>query len=97
MTRSRRILTTLTLTVLALSLSGCSYNRLVSLREAIDGAWAQVYNGVDLELGRCRGGRLGQRPNAQLPQAGADRQSDERTPILALLTSPARAAHGGSR
>ncbi len=26
------------------SLSGCSYNRLVSLREAIDGAWAQVEN-----------------------------------------------------
>ena len=33
-----------TLTLVALSLSGCSYNRLVSLREAIDGAWAQVEN-----------------------------------------------------
>ena len=44
MKRSRTMLTTLAMTVLALSLSGCSYNRLVSLREAIDGAWAQVEN-----------------------------------------------------
>jgi LemA protein len=44
MRRSRTILTTLALTLVALSLSGCSYNRLVSLREAIDGAWAQVEN-----------------------------------------------------
>jgi LemA protein len=28
----------------AFSVSGCSYNRLVSLREQIDGAWAQVEN-----------------------------------------------------
>jgi LemA protein len=32
------------LVLVATSLSGCSYNRLVSLREAIDGAWAQVEN-----------------------------------------------------
>src|SRR5262245_48678586 len=44
MGRARTIRTALTLTVLALSLSGCSYNRLVALREAIDGAWAQVEN-----------------------------------------------------
>jgi LemA protein len=31
------------LTLVAVAL-GCSYNRLVSLREAIDGAWAQVEN-----------------------------------------------------
>ena len=28
----------------ALALSGCSYNRLVGLRENIDAAWAQVEN-----------------------------------------------------
>lgn len=44
MKRSRAILTALTLTLLASLLSGCSYNRLVQLREAIDGAWAQVEN-----------------------------------------------------
>lgn len=44
MKRSRTILTALSLTLVALSLSGCSYNRLVGLREAIDGAWAQVEN-----------------------------------------------------
>lgn len=44
MTRSRTMLTTATWMILALTLSGCSYNRLVSLREAIDGAWAQVEN-----------------------------------------------------
>jgi len=45
MQRARTMLTTMvTLTLVALSLSGCSYNRLVSLREAIDGAWAQVEN-----------------------------------------------------
>jgi LemA protein len=30
--------------LVALTLSGCGYNRLVGLREAIDGAWAQVEN-----------------------------------------------------
>jgi len=30
--------------VVAATLSGCSYNRLVNLREAIDAAWAQVEN-----------------------------------------------------
>jgi LemA protein len=44
MKRSRAILTALTLTLVASLLSGCSYNRLVQLREAIDGAWAQVEN-----------------------------------------------------
>ena len=44
MKTSRTILTTLTLLFVAVSFSGCSYNRLVSLREAIDGAWAQVEN-----------------------------------------------------
>ncbi|MEO6029381.1 MAG: LemA family protein, partial [Candidatus Binatia bacterium] len=44
MKRSRTLLTTLTLVFVTLSVSGCSYNRLVSLREAIDGAWAQVEN-----------------------------------------------------
>ena len=44
MRRSRTILGTLMLTLVALSLSGCSYNRLVSLKESIDGAWAQVEN-----------------------------------------------------
>jgi LemA protein len=44
MKRSRTILTTVTLTLVALSFSGCGYNRLVSLREGIDGAWAQVEN-----------------------------------------------------
>ena len=45
MQRARTMLTTMvTLTLVALSLSGCGYNRLVSLREAIDGAWAQVEN-----------------------------------------------------
>ena len=32
------------MTLVASLLSGCSYNRLVQLREAIDGAWAQVEN-----------------------------------------------------
>ena len=44
MTRSRTMLATATWMILALTLSGCSYKRLVSLREAIDGAWAQVEN-----------------------------------------------------
>lgn len=44
MTRSRTMLATVTWVLVALTLSGCSYNRLVSLREAIDGAWAQVEN-----------------------------------------------------
>jgi len=45
MQRARTMLTTtVTLALVALSLSGCSYNHLVSLREAIDGAWAQVEN-----------------------------------------------------
>jgi LemA protein len=44
MKRSRTLLTTLMLVFVTLSVSGCSYNRLVSLREAIDGAWAQVEN-----------------------------------------------------
>ncbi len=44
MKRSRTFLTTLMLVFVTLSVSGCSYNRLVSLREAIDGAWAQVEN-----------------------------------------------------
>lgn len=44
MQRSRAILVVLTFTLLASSLSGCGYNRLVSLREAIDAAWAQVEN-----------------------------------------------------
>ncbi len=45
MMRARRWLTTtVTLTLVAVSLSGCSYNRLVNLREAIDAAWAQVDN-----------------------------------------------------
>ena len=44
MKRSRTLLTVLALTVSALAFSGCSYNRLVKLREAIDGAWAQVEN-----------------------------------------------------
>lgn len=44
MTRSRTMLATATWMLVALTLSGCSYNRLVSLREAIDGAWAQVEN-----------------------------------------------------
>ena len=34
----------ITLLVGALALSGCSYNRLVGLREGIDAAWAQVEN-----------------------------------------------------
>ncbi len=44
MSRSRKILTLAGTLVVALSLSGCSYNQLVGLREAIDGAWAQVEN-----------------------------------------------------
>jgi LemA protein len=44
MKRSHTIAVVLTLAVLTTSLSGCSYNRLVSLREAIDAAWAQVEN-----------------------------------------------------
>jgi LemA protein len=44
MTRSRRILATVALVLVASTFSGCGYNRLVSLREAIDGAWAQVEN-----------------------------------------------------
>lgn len=44
MTRSRRIRTILAMLAVAVTLSGCSYNQLVSLREAIDGAWAQVEN-----------------------------------------------------
>jgi LemA protein len=35
---------TLGVALVALSSSGCGYNRLVTLREAIDGAWAQVEN-----------------------------------------------------
>ena len=30
--------------VLAISVSGCGYNTMVSMREAIDAAWAQVEN-----------------------------------------------------
>ena len=44
MKRTRTFMTTLALTLVALSVSGCSYNRLISLRVAIDGAWAQVEN-----------------------------------------------------
>ena len=44
MKRSRAILAAVATVLVASSLSGCSYNRLVSLREAIDGAWAQVEN-----------------------------------------------------
>ncbi len=32
------------LAALAISLQGCGYNRLVSLNEAVDGAWSQVEN-----------------------------------------------------
>jgi LemA protein len=45
MRRARTMLTVVVTTVvLAGSLSGCGYNQLVSQREAIDGAWAQVEN-----------------------------------------------------
>ncbi|MCC6847972.1 MAG: LemA family protein [Deltaproteobacteria bacterium] len=44
MTRSRTMLATVALALIASTLSGCGYNRLVGLREAIDGAWAQVEN-----------------------------------------------------
>ena len=44
MKRSRTTLTTAVLVLTALTLSGCSYNRLVNLREQIDAAWAQVEN-----------------------------------------------------
>jgi LemA protein len=44
MHKARTFVATLTLVIVALSVSGCSYNRLVQLREAIDGAWAQVEN-----------------------------------------------------
>jgi LemA protein len=42
--RTRRVLSAVMLVGLAVVASGCGYNRLVSLREAIDGAWAQVEN-----------------------------------------------------
>ena len=44
MKRSRTMLTMAVLVLAAISLSGCSYNRLTSLREQIDAAWAQVEN-----------------------------------------------------
>ena len=44
MRRARTMVTILTMTAIALSFSGCSYNRLVSLKESIDAAWAQVEN-----------------------------------------------------
>ena len=37
MTRTRKL--TIPLALLSLTLGGCGYNRLVTLREAIDGAW----------------------------------------------------------
>jgi LemA protein len=40
----RRTIGRLVMLVAALGLAGCSYNRLVGMREAIDGAWAQVQN-----------------------------------------------------
>jgi LemA protein len=44
MTSSRTQRAAAMLVLLASTLAGCGYNRLVSLREAIDGAWAQVEN-----------------------------------------------------
>jgi len=42
MQRTRKL--TILLALVSLTLGGCGYNRLVTLREAIDGAWAQVEN-----------------------------------------------------
>jgi LemA protein len=44
MKRSGTMVTTAVLLLAALTMSGCSYNRLVTLREQIDSAWAQVEN-----------------------------------------------------
>jgi LemA protein len=44
MQRARTFFATVTLVLVAFSVSGCSYNRLVQLREGIDAAWAQVEN-----------------------------------------------------
>ncbi len=43
-TRMFRVMSLGTLVVLSIGLQGCGYNRLVSLREAVDGAWSQVEN-----------------------------------------------------
>ncbi len=44
MTHARTMVATVALGLIASMLSGCGYNRLVSLHEGIDGAWAQVEN-----------------------------------------------------
>ncbi len=39
-----QIISIAAVSILALSLQGCDYNRLVGLRESVDGAWSQVEN-----------------------------------------------------
>lgn len=87
MKRSRTILTALTLTLVASLLSGCSYNRLVSMREAIDGAWAQVENQL-------------QRRNDLIPnliEVTKGYASHEKSIFEAVANARAKMIAGGSR
>jgi len=74
-------------TALALGLAGCGYNRMVSLRETVDAAWAQVTNQL-------------QRRNDLIPnlvEVTKGYAAHERTIFEAVANARGRLLAGGSR
>ena len=74
-------------TALALGLAGCGYNRMVSLREAVDASWAQVVNQL-------------QRRNDLIPnlvEVTKGYAAHERTIFEAVANARGRLLAGGSR
>src|SRR5215510_7448691 len=83
----RTALRATTAIVLAIGLTGCGYNQMVSLRESIDAAWAQVENQL-------------QRRNDLIPnlvEVTKGYASHERTIFEAVANARGRLLAGGTR